>query len=171
MFPPLALMTAVQRRRIEKMGRRIVQSSMASHSLLKASAISAGFLGGLGPFLTAVPMIDQMFSIGLRSGDLGGHGVITLMLLACRKAWVVLAVWTVQPSCWNSMLSRLGRLFKRGRRPGVNIWSWYYVALILPWVIIRSLFPLTLMAPQTITDLLSWTVGRHVSANLSPTRR
>ena len=79
----------------------MVHWSMAFHSRLRAASISAGFVGGLGPFLMAVAIVIQICSIGFTSGLLAGQGTITSMLFVCKKACVVRAVWTEQPSCMN----------------------------------------------------------------------
>lgn len=163
-------MTARQRRRIEKTSLLSVWLSTAFQASVSALVISAGLRGGFAWPLTARPRCSQRCSIGLRSGELAGHGSITPTLFASGKARVTRAAWWGALSCWN-MRPWAGNALKKGSTCGVKMSLMYLSAFMLALTTTSWLFPCRLIAPQIITERLSLTVVMHPGANLSPLRR
>ena len=163
-------MTARQHRRIEKTSLIRFWLSTAFQATVSALVISAGLRGGFAWPLTVRPRCSQRCSIGLRFGELVGHGSITPTLFASRKARVTHAACGGALSCWN-MRPWAGNALKKGSTCGVKMSLMYLSAFMLALTTTSWLFPCRLIAPQIITERLSLTVVMHPGANLSPLRR
>ena len=130
----------------ERISRWILSCGMALHSSCSATASCWSVCGCRWRCRTRRSRVSHRCSIGLRSGDLEGHGK-TLTLEFCRKVIVARAVWGRALSCWNICLC----WSIIGRRWGRNTWSMYRWAVRFPWMITKCDFWLYEMAPQTIT--------------------
>ena len=108
--PPAEAMTALQRRRMERMSRRTRSRGMAAHSACRAATSSPRVVGRCCRALSLLSNSSHRCSMGFRSGDFDAHGSTGIPRFA-RCCLTMMAVWGVAPSCNNV---RCGIVFMTG---------------------------------------------------------
>ena len=102
--PPLAMIQATQRRRIERIMFWITLWDILFHSSNNAGRKVAPVVGFTGRLSTHLPNASQTCSIGAISGDSDGQ-CIQLTFCVCKKFIEILAVCGRALSCWKILKS------------------------------------------------------------------
>ena len=153
-WPPFALTTAFNLRGTSWTAARRVSWDNSSHALTRDSFREAIFLWVLAQaFLSKMDYMEK--SMGLRSGEEGGHKVLSqkLFKFVSHQFWDILAVCELAPSCW-SVHGRFLKCILAAVVAGDNIWSIYNLALILhpSGMKIKGDFQVSDTPAHTITD-------------------
>ena len=163
-------MVAWHRLRILDTSRCIRIWGIAFHSSRSIRLRSRRVETGVICLCTARPSWSHRCSMGLRSGLHAGHSI-----RSTRWAWR----WSVMMRArWgrallSCMIAPAPRVRRYGKTTGVKISSLYLMAFMLPSTMMRGVFPVMEIPPQTITLPPPNGVTRSTqqSANRSPRRR
>ena len=131
---------------------RMVARGILCHASWTAIRSSRAFWGMGSIILIRRDIIDQMFSIMLRSGLFAGHRRTSIAAFV-KKLVVICAVWGVAPSCMKIGRSARAWLSICGSTSGLRISSIYFLAVKPPWMSTKSSLQSLLTHTHTFTDM------------------